>query len=264
MNDDMNVGFYETCIRYYDAENVDFVEDLMLYSTLAEEAGDPILDLGCGTGRVMLHLAQDGCRTVGLDNSEAMLEQGRRKLKAMPDLASRARFVHGDALAPALDEGFKLIIIPYNTFMHFSEQDDQLTVLRACQRLLDEDGLLVIDLPNAGEMYATQGDNALSLERTFTVPDTGNMVMQFSVSEIDRAEQRLYLTWVYDEVARDGVMRRTVAPLELRYVFPGEMDLMLAAAKLERVETFGDYLRSPFEDGSPRMIVIAQRAEEDA
>ncbi len=257
----MNVDFYETCVRYYEAENVDFVEDLILYSTLADEAGGPILDLGCGTGRVMLHLAQDGYHTVGLDNSEAMLEWGRRKLKTMPDLAPRARFVRGDALNPALDERFKLIIVPYNTFMHFSDQEDQLAVLRHCARLLDEDGLLVLDLPNAGEMYATQGDNALSLERTFNVPDTGNLVMQFSVSEIDRAEQMLHLTWVYDEVAADGALRRTVAPLALRLVFPGEMDLMLAAAKLEQVETFGDYLRSPFEDGSPRMIVVAQHAE---
>lgn len=260
----MNVDFYESCVRYYDAENVDFVEDLILYSTLADEAGDPILDLGCGTGRVMLHLAQDGYRTVGLDRSEAMLERGRRKLKSMPDLAPRARFVHGDALNPALDERFKLIIVPYNTFMHFSEQDDQLTVLRQCARLLDEDGLLVLDLPNAGEMVATQGDGSLSLERTFSVPDTGHLVMQFSVSEIDRAAQILHLTWVYDEVAADGALRRTVAPLALRLVFPGEMDLMLAGAGLERVETFGDYLRGPFEDGCPRMIVVAQRAEDGA
>ncbi|HML22913.1 MAG TPA: class I SAM-dependent methyltransferase [Aggregatilinea sp.] len=260
----MNVDFYETCVRYYEAENADFVEDLILYSTLAEETGDPILDLGCGTGRVMLHLAQDGYRTVGLDNSQAMLDWGRRKLKAKPALAPRARFVHGDALNPALDERFKLIIIPYNTLMHFSEQDDQLAVLRQCYRLLDDEGLLVIDLPNAGEMYATQGDGTLSLERTFKMPDTGNLAMQFSVSDIDRAEQMLHLTWVYDEVSADGALRRTVSPLALRLVFPGEMDLMLAGAGLECIEIFGDYMRGPFEDGCPRMIVVAQRAEQGA
>lgn len=256
----MNLSFYDTSVRYYDAENADFIEDLLLYSMLAAEAGDPILDVGCGTGRVMLHLAQEGYRTVGLDISAPMLDRGRHKLAARPRLAGRASFVQGDALNPPLAEQFGLIIVPYNTFMHFSEQADQLAALRACRRLLAPDGLLVLDLPNAGEGYASQGDDNLTYERTFHAPESGNPVMQFSISTIDRAAQLLHVTWVYDEAAPDGTLRRAVAPLTLRYVFPGEMDLMLAASGLARVEMFGDYDRAPFEDGAPRMVVVAEHA----
>ena len=126
----MNVQFYETIARFYDAENADVTDDLFLYSELADEAGDPILDVGCGTGRVILHLAQAGHRVVGLDNAEAMLARGQRKLDLMGDLRARVRFVHGDVLETHLAGDFNLIVVPYNTFMNFSEQAEQLAALR--------------------------------------------------------------------------------------------------------------------------------------
>ncbi|PJF40401.1 MAG: class I SAM-dependent methyltransferase, partial [Chloroflexi bacterium] len=61
-------GFYNTVARFYDAENQDKTEDLLFYSELADEYGGPILDVGCGTGRVMLHLAQEGHTIHGIDN----------------------------------------------------------------------------------------------------------------------------------------------------------------------------------------------------
>jgi hypothetical protein len=85
--------------------------------------------------------------------------------------------------------------------------------------------------------------------------------MQNSVSNLDRVTQQLHITWIYDEIGDDSVVRRTFAPMVLRYIFSAEMDLMLAAANLRRVQTYGDYMREPFVDGSPRMIVLAQKAE---
>jgi SAM-dependent methyltransferase len=259
----LNAKFYDTVARFYDAENAELTEDLALYSELARETGEPVLDLGCGTGRVVLHLAQEGRRVVGLDYSEAMLARGQRKLDVMPDLKSRVTLVHGDALDPRLPCCFKLVLVLFNTFLHFSEQADQLAVLHRCHDLMDDDGLLVLDLPNAGEVYATQDDGALVLERMFTEPESGHLVMQHSVSTLDRAAQQLHVTWVYDEMAEDGTVHRTLAPVVLRYVFPGEMDLMLAAARLRRVQAYGDYTREPFADGSPRMIVLAEKVKED-
>jgi SAM-dependent methyltransferase len=258
----LNATFYETIARFYDAENARMIDDLALYSELARETGGPVLEIGCGTGRVMLHLAQAGVRVVGLDRSEAMLARGQRKLEVMPDLKPLATFIHADALDPHLPCCFKLILVPYNTFAQFGEQADQLTALRRFHDLLDEDGLLVLDLPNAGEAYATQDDGALVLERTFTEPESGHLVMQHSVSALDRAAQQLHVSWIYDEIAEDGTVHRTLAPLVLRYVFPGEMDLLLAAAGLRRVQFYGDYTQEPFADGSPRMIVLAEKVKE--
>ncbi len=256
-----NATFYDTIARFYDAENAEMTDDLPLYEELYARSGGPVLDVGCGTGRVMLHLAQQGARVVGVDRSTEMLARGQRKLDVMRDLRRRVTFVAGDVLTADLPGPFKLILVPYNGFMHFHTQADQLAALRRFRALLASEGLLVLDLPNAGEAYATQDDNALVLERSFIEPESGHLVMQHSVSTLDRIAQQLRVTWIYDEVLPDGLVRRTVAPLVLRYVFFSEMKLLLAATGLRLVEVYGDYDEAPFEEGCPRMIVVAGPAE---
>ncbi len=251
--------FYDTIARFYDAENAAKIEDLDLYSELADETSDPILDVGCGTGRVMLALAREGFNVVGVDNSEAMLARGERALDAAPDLKPLVTFVKGDVLTTALAGPFKLILVPYNTFMHFNTQEHQIAALRRFHALLDDDGLLVLDLPNAGEAFGTQDDDAVTLERLFTEPESGHLVMQQSFSTLDRISQQLHVTWIYDEITADGTVRRTLAPLLLRYVFSGELDLLLALTGFGRVETYGDYQQEAFIEGSSRMIVLAEK-----
>src|SRR5438874_8380246 len=107
-----STDFYDTIARYYDAENEDMTADLELYSSLAEQTGGPILDVGCGTGRVMLHLAMEGYHVDGVDTSSAMLERGRRKLKNRIDLHDLAVFYEGDALTFDLPQKYALILIP--------------------------------------------------------------------------------------------------------------------------------------------------------
>jgi SAM-dependent methyltransferase len=257
-----STDFYDTIARYYDAENEDMTDDLQLYSTLAEHTGGPILDIGCGTGRVMLHLASEGYHVDGLDTSKAMLERGRRKLKNRIDLQELATFHEGDAISYPLPESYALILIPYNGLMHFRTTQDQIALLQHLANFLADDGLLVIDLPNAGEMFATVDDGALTLERSFVEPDSGHMVMQQSVSVLNRTEQLQYITWIYDEIGANNVVQRTIAPLTLRYVFSAELDLLLQVSGLRRIDRYGDYDQGPFEEGCPRLIVTAGNVAE--
>jgi len=252
--------FYDVIARYYDPENDDVTADLALYSELADEADGLILDVGVGTGRVMFHLAGEGHSVHGIDKAPEMLARARRRMAARPDLRERCTLIEGDILSDPLPAKYGLIILPYNTFMHLNEDGQQLSALRKLAGLLQEGGLIILDIPNAGEQFATQDDGALVLERTFTEPESGHTVMQQSVSRIDRTAQLQYITWVYDEIDAAGAVRRTLAPQVLRYVFPYEMELMLGLANLKRVERYGDYDGSPFEGECPRMIVIAQRA----
>jgi len=256
-----NPTFYEPIARFYDAENAEMTEDLALYSAVLAEYGGPVLDVGCGTGRVMLHLAAEGARIVGIDRSPAMLERCRRKLASQPHLKRRVTLVECDVLDADLPGPFKLILMTYNGFLQFATQAGQLAALRRFCTLLADDGLLVLDLPNAGEAFAAQDDGALVLERTFTEPESSHLVMQQSVSALNRVTQQLHVTWIYDELLDDGTVQRTLAPLVLRYILPGEMDLMLAATGLRRVAYYGEYEQEPFADGCSHMIVLAQKAE---
>ena len=70
----------------------------------------------------------------------------------------------------------------------------------------------------------------------------------------------LDVTWIYDEILGDGTLKRTLAPLQLRYVFPAELGLMLRLCDLHPVATFGDYEQNPFADGAERLIVTAGKS----
>ncbi len=253
--------FYETVARFYDAENAFKTEDLEFYSDLAAETGEPILDVGSGTGRVVLHIAQEGYRLFGMEPSSEMLARAERKLEMMPDLRGRVTMVQGDILTAGYDERFALIMVSYHAFMHLRTQEEQVSALQRFRKWLAPGGLLVIDLPNAGELYATSDDGSVILERSFQEPESGHMVMQQSVSELDRTEQLMYITWIYDELGDDGAVYRTIAPLTLHYYFPAEVSLLLRVAGLELVEFWGDYDRAPFEDGCSRMITVARASE---
>src|SRR5450432_2026253 len=96
-------NFYATIARYYDSEHADKTEDLVLYSELAEQYGDPILIVGSGTGRLVLHLAQEGYAVHGLEIEAAMLDRARRKRDALPHLHDLITLHQGDALKIPLD-----------------------------------------------------------------------------------------------------------------------------------------------------------------
>lgn len=251
-------GFYATIARYYDAEHTDKTDDLQMYSQLVAEYGGPALDIGCGTGRVMFHLAQEGVEAHGIDNEEAMLERARLKLDMFPHLRGKLHFYHGDVLTFDLDQRFNLVLLSYNSLMHFHEQDTQIALLRRLREWVADDGLLVVDLPNAGDTFASQDSDNITLERTFIDSETGHLVMQQATSYLDRTTQLMRVNWIYDEIDGDGVLRRTLAPVIFRYFFYPEVCLLLQATGFAVEAVYGDPDLGPFEDGCERMIVFAR------
>jgi SAM-dependent methyltransferase len=219
-------GFYSTIARYYDAEHTDKTDDLAMYSRLAEEYGDPILDVGCGTGRVMFHLAQEGHTTHGIDSEYDMLERAKMRLDVFGHVRDKLMFYQGDVLTYDIEKRFKLVLLSYNALMHFHTQEEQLVLMRR--------------------------------ERTFIDPETGHMIMQQATSYLDRVQQLMHVTWIYDEINEDGVVQRTVAPVIFRYFFFPELSLLLTHTGFVVDEVYGDTDLSPFEDGCERMIVVAR------
>lgn len=251
-------SFYGQISHYYEVENTAFTADLPLYDQLAEIEGEPILEVGCGTGRVLLYLAQAGYQITGIDPSAEMLDVARRKLKSLPHLADKVTLI--EAEIQKFDGGqFPLILLTYNMLMHFTRQEAQIGVLKKLASHLTDDGLMVIHLPNTSEHYTVEDEENLVLERMFTMPDTGNLVMQHSIRSLDRVGQRLNVSWVYDEITEGNILRRTVASQELRYIFPAELTLMLQLCGLQAETWYGDYEGGEFEDGCEQMIVLVRK-----
>ncbi len=253
-------AFYETVARYYDAEVGDRVDDLQLYSRLAGEYDSPIFDVGCGTGRVLLHLAQEGYRVDGIDDSREMLNRLDNKLTAMPHLKDYVSYTEGDVLSFETDEKYKMVLLTYNALMHFHTQDVQMQLLNKLHSITAVDGLLVLDLPNAGETFATQETDAILLDREFIEPETGHLIMLQSHSYLDRVTQMLHVTWIYDEVTGDGTVKRLRVPHILRYFFFPEIKLLLERCNFDIVGVYGSTDEDPFEDGCDRMVIYASPA----
>jgi SAM-dependent methyltransferase len=250
---------YAQLARYYDLENADFTEDLEFWLDLADEHSGPVLELGCGTGRVLLNLARRGHAVTGVDNAPEMLARLETKLNT----ASNRHLAHPPVLLQASMDAFEapqpfgLALMPFNTFMHLLTLEAQLATLGRIRQHLAPGAALALDMTNPGEAYGAQ-ETGLTLERTFA--DGDRTVQQFASVALDRAAQLARITWLYDSTAPDGGLQRTIVPLTLRYTFPGEMRLLLERTGFTLTHLYGDYDRSPYAEGAPRMIVQATAA----
>lgn len=250
-------AFYSAVARFYDAETGDKTDDLALFSRQARAHPGAILDVGCGTGRVLIHLADEGHAIHGIENDPAMLERLEQKLQRQPHLRERISTVRADAQTHDFDRQFSLILLSYNALMHFKAPASQLALLTNLRRCLAAGGALIIDLPNAAPAYADENSDALTWERNFLDPASGRLVMLQSVSWLDRAAQLLNVDWIYDEIDGDGVVRRLIASHELRYFFLAELRLLLDQCRFQIYAVHGDHAGGKYVDESERMIVFA-------
>ena len=115
-------AFYTRVARFYDAENADKRDDLQLYGELAREYRGEVLDVGCGTGRVLIHLAGQGHQVYGIDNDGAMLDRLELNLEqsSSAPLDEKISVIHADVLEYEYQSRFALILLTYNVLMHFS------------------------------------------------------------------------------------------------------------------------------------------------
>ncbi len=253
---------YDQIAHYYDLTHDQLTDDVALILALAREAGGPVLELGCGSGRLLLPLARAGFSVTGVDNSSAMLARARARL-AREETAVRQRLtlISGDMTALSLpdDPRFALAIIPYNTLLHL-DSDQTAAALRGIRRALGENGRLFIDLINPIAIANTPNDLTLTLEASFTDPATGHTVLQLAANRLDDLEQTLHITWIYDASPPEGgPIHRTIAQATYHYLYPHQLELLLHEAGFRLHSLHGSYDGDPFAEESERLLIVAQR-----
>jgi SAM-dependent methyltransferase len=251
------VGEFDPFVRFYELFYSSRDDDLQMYRDFALAGDGPILELGCGTGRVLIPLALDGHRVTGLDLSASMLAAARAKIDAA-HVGDRVTLVQGDMRDFDLPARFVLALIPINTFMHCYDTQQQLACLRAIHRHLNPGGQLIVDVYQPDPQVLLESDGRLVSEGTLLDPDTGHTIHRLYTRRLDLATQTQTITFIMEEIDATGTVRRNLFPLCMRFVYRYEMELLLRMAGYSLEAVHGSYDLEPFDSNSERMIFIAR------
>jgi SAM-dependent methyltransferase len=236
--------------------------DVDFYRRLAAETGGPILEVGCGTGRVATALATDGHEVVGVDLSAPMLRvaEGRRQ-RLDPAVAGRLSFRQADMTTLDLGRDFALIITPSRVFQFALTSEAQLQALGALRSHLRPDGRLVLDLFDPLLDRVVPSEDAPPRGGELVLPTSGNRVTwEVTARYPDPARQLVVEDWTYREIGSSGeVLRTEVERLTLRWSTRSEMRLLFELAGLDVVGDFGDFQGGPPAYGREQVWVLRRR-----
>ena len=249
---------------YYDHVATGVDGDVGFYVEEARSDGSPVLELGCGTGRILIPMAAAGLEVVGLDASHDMLMIARNKLEVLPpEVRRRVQLVESDMRRFAVDRSFSLVTIPYRAFLHNLDVEDQLQTLRRVREHLSDNGRLIFNVfdPKVQNLAAGTWSMPASRRREFVHPRSGNRVTIKEEFTYDLERQMVVGAFVFDESnTTTGKIVETIrSPLTLRYVFRYEMEHLLALAGFRIDALFGDFKRGPFHAGGEQIWLASRR-----
>lgn len=258
---------FDQLASIYDLDMGTKEDDIPTYLRYAEELGAPILELGSGTGRVLLRLANQGFDVWGLDNSVGMMTIARQRVAQLQDqLSGNVRLIEEDMRTEILDEPeFNLIFIAYNTFLHLTTRDDQLNTLRNIYHMLSDKGRVIIDIFTPRHRDLSQYDyhrRELPIYRGVYHDDiSGYTYVRNDRVQLDLVNQLQVVEFIYDKIGQDGEIERESHLVQSRYIFRPEMELLLELAGFEIVELCGGYEANTEYDyhNSEVMVFVAQK-----
>jgi SAM-dependent methyltransferase len=260
----MASALYDSFIAdYYDESPVvkGRIQDVIFYRDAVREYGDPVLELGCGTGRITMALAEAGKRVTGLDLSERMLERAVQKRGALRvEARERVHLVQGDMTQFDLGEKFRLVIIPFRPFQHLLEVEQQMDCLECVRKHLAPGGRLILDVfQTDAERIHDPVHMRESLITEYKTADGRQVRISERVAAFHRAEQRNDVEMIFSIKHKGGKQERLIFAWTLRYFFRFEIEHLLVRCGFRVKAEYGNFDRTALEDASPEMIYVAER-----
>jgi len=214
----------------------------------ARKYGGPILELACGTGRITLSLAREGYNVTGIDLSDSMLAEARRKAageKAVVD------WVKADMRAFDLGQRFALIILPANTLCHLLSLPDLEACLGSVKRHLAPSGRFVIDVfVPAMELLLDKPGERFPFGEYDDPEGRGRVVVTHSyLYERDTQIKRIKTFHAFPDKEIEG-------ELEMRMYFPQELDALLKYNGFMIETKFGSYDQLPFDGKAEKQLIV--------
>ena len=252
-DEEFTADLYDLVVPYRNRPDVGF------FVREAERCGGPVLEVGCGTGRVLIPTARAGIEITGLDSSKTMLAKCRDALEHEPDeVRSRVALVSGDMREFDLGREFRLITIPFRPFQHLLNVEDELACLATLRRHLTDDGRLILDLFNPWLHALVKDDLGVESdpEEEFTTPDGRRVIRTHRIVDRDLYEQIIYSELIYYVTHPDGHEERLVHAFPLRWLYRFEVEHLLARAGFEVQGLYCDYERNPYGAKYPGELIF--------
>ena len=239
-------------------------QDVQFFVEMARETGGPVLEVGCGTGRVLIPTAREGFEIVGLDVSPAMLGQCRHNLANEPaPVRERVELVEADMRDFDLGRQFALITTPFRGFQHLFTVEDQLACLASLRRHLADDGRLVLDIFNPSLPFLTRDNVGVEeMDGTpFTMPDGRQVVSGQRILARNYHTQIQDAELICDVTHPDGRQERQILSIRVRHLYRFEAEHLLARAGFAVEALYADYDRKPYGSIYPgELIFVARKA----
>lgn len=247
--------FYDHVTPYRERADVEF------FVQAARESGGPVLEVGCGTGRILIPTAQAGIEITGLDLSSSMLEVCKGRLEQEPDeVRARVQLVQADMRDFDLQANFQLATLPFRPFQHLTSTDDQLACLRTIHRHLLPGGKLILDLFNPSlESLLEETGHEMGEEPEFSTPDGRRVIRRHRIVERDLYDQINQVELIYYVTHPDGREERLVHAFPMKYLFRYEAEHLLARCGFETEHLYAGYDKAPFGSKYPGELIFVTR-----
>jgi len=242
---------------YLDGRHYDLMfprsDDIEFFLNQARTLGGPVLELACGTGRILEPIATAGFAATGIDLSPGMLVEARRKAQAG---ATSSRYIQADIRQFSLDERFALIFIAGNSIWHLLDIDSFDACMSRVRRHLAEGGRFIVDVfvPNLRRLLVDPQIREPMSE--YDDPNGAGRVVVTQTSRYDAITQIMSARTF--QRSTDGT--ETEGSLDLKMYFPQELQALLRHNGLRLLEAYGGYDKTPLTNTSGRQIYILEAA----
>jgi SAM-dependent methyltransferase len=255
------VDSYKVAAKYYDgayAAMKDLV-DATFYVELAKQSGGPVLEIGCGTGRVLLPIARAGIEIHGVDNSSPMLRKLKENLnQETAAISSKVTLHAGDMREFRLSRKFPLVTIPFRPMQHMHSVPDQLSALTTAAAHVAESGMLAFDVfyPKFDTLMRGIGEQNLEVE--WSPPSEPETVIRryYRKEAVDKINQSYVLTFIFQKYRDGHLILEENEMLKMSYYTYPHLHALFRLVGLEPIAEYGSFDKTDLDNSAEEMIFL--------
>ena len=237
--------------KLYHAQHLEYQDDSPFWIILANGQGGPVLELGCGTGRITSPLLEKGFEVTGVDNDPEMLEFIQSGLRN----EVRLNLINADFIEFTNFADYNLVILPCNTYSTLNHLQRK-KLLSNLRENLPDGGVFCTSVINPELLKDIPDSDEAEVEMEIKHPDTGSPLVISAEWKSD--SNKFYLTWHYDHLMQNGQVERFSQSTEHYKVSTDALISEFVEAGFE-IEMIGDFNGEIFNKDSQYLIIKAKK-----